>query len=76
MHHRGRALTYVYDQMLSQNILRKFLEADYYADPVTGDIGNVVKAKIPGHASHCIDLLRQSIQCAADITWASMLLSL
>ena len=54
---------------ISQNIIRKVFHADYYADPVTGDIGDVTKATIPDHIGHCIDMLRQGVQCAADITF-------
>ncbi|PSR84222.1 hypothetical protein PHLCEN_2v5510 [Hermanssonia centrifuga] len=50
------------------NVMRKALRADYYADPETGDIGNIVKNELHGHLDHCVDMLRQALMCSADIS--------
>lgn len=57
------------DQLLisTENILRKIMHADYYRDPVTGNIGTVDKEVVPEHTGHCFDMLRQGVMCAGDI---------
>lgn len=52
-----------------QNVIRKALHPDYYVDPVTGAIGNIVKDDLPDHLNHCVDTIRQALMCAADITY-------
>lgn len=40
---------------------------DHYADPVTGDLGNIPKDNINAHLGHCMDSIRQGLMCASDI---------
>ena len=45
------------------------LHRDYYADPVTGDVGKVLYEQIPDHVGHCINTLREAVMCSADIRY-------
>ena len=45
------------------------LPRDYYADPVTGDVGKVLYEQIPDHVGHCINTLREAVMCSADIRY-------
>ncbi|KAJ3556366.1 hypothetical protein NM688_g2066 [Phlebia brevispora] len=58
----------VFHQLHCLNILRKVYHSDYYADPLTGNIGITKHSSIPDHVAHCLDILRQGIMCAADIS--------
>ncbi|KAJ3556369.1 hypothetical protein NM688_g2070 [Phlebia brevispora] len=58
----------VFHQLHCVNVLRKVFRSDYYADPVTGDIGSMLHADIPLHVTHCLDFLRQGAMCAADLS--------
>ncbi|TCD64869.1 hypothetical protein EIP91_003535 [Steccherinum ochraceum] len=58
----------VFHQLHCLNILRQGLYPEHYRDPVTGAIGNIPAEDWPDHVSHCIDNLRQSLMCAADIS--------
>ncbi|KAJ3552826.1 hypothetical protein NM688_g3946 [Phlebia brevispora] len=56
----------VFHQLHCLNIIRKVVHSDYYADPVTGDIGPLLHEDLPEHVGHCLDFLRQGI---IPITW-------
>ncbi|THG93993.1 hypothetical protein EW026_g7385 [Hermanssonia centrifuga] len=58
----------VFHELHCLNVIRKALHPDYYVDPVTGAIGNIVKDDLPDHLNHCVDTIRQALMCAADIT--------
>ncbi|KAH8093877.1 hypothetical protein BXZ70DRAFT_897114 [Cristinia sonorae] len=58
----------VFHQLHCLNILRQGLYADYYRDPVTGAIGLIPADEWEDHMSHCMDNIRQSLMCAADIS--------
>ncbi|KAJ3552823.1 hypothetical protein NM688_g3950 [Phlebia brevispora] len=58
----------VFHQLHCLDILRKVIHSDYYADPVTGDIGLLLHEEIPDHVGHCLDFLRQGVMCAADVS--------
>ena len=49
--------------------MRKLLSAEHYTDPVTGYIAGIRKDSIPDHTGHCLDVLRQGILCAVDVTY-------
>ncbi len=53
-------------------MILKALNPDHYADPATGDIGTIVKADLPIHLNHCVDMVRQALMCAADITYVEV----
>ncbi|KAF7794187.1 hypothetical protein EIP86_005319 [Pleurotus ostreatoroseus] len=50
------------------NVLRKIIHRDYYADPITGDIGEIPQKDVAEHTGHCLNMLRQVIMCHADIS--------
>ncbi|KAF7794186.1 hypothetical protein EIP86_005317 [Pleurotus ostreatoroseus] len=58
----------VLHQLHCLNVLRMVLHRDYYADPVTGDVGKVFYEQIPDHVGHCINTLREAVMCSADIS--------
>ena len=50
-----------------QNMVRKATRMDYYGSEV--EAGSVEAELLsPRHIAHCIDAIRQSLMCAADIT--------
>ncbi|KAJ3556365.1 hypothetical protein NM688_g2069 [Phlebia brevispora] len=58
----------VFHQLHCLNVLRKIYHSDYYADPITGDVGDTPHKDISVHVAHCLDVLRQEIMCAADVS--------
>ncbi|CAL1712046.1 unnamed protein product [Somion occarium] len=58
----------VFHQLHCLNVIRRSLRPDYYADPITGAIAGIMPNKLSEHISHCIDDLRQSAMCSADIS--------
>ena len=50
-----------------QDVIRQGLYPDYYRDPVTGEIAGIPPKDWPDHLSHCVENIRQSLVCAADI---------
>ncbi|KAF7795291.1 hypothetical protein EIP86_006445 [Pleurotus ostreatoroseus] len=60
----------VFHQLHCLDVLRKAAYADYYTDPETGALGDIPKNDIKIHVTHCLDMIRQGIMCAGDITYA------
>ncbi|ETS85646.1 hypothetical protein PFICI_03671 [Pestalotiopsis fici W106-1] len=62
----------VFHQLHCLNAIRKALHPDYYtvsSQPDPNDDGGVLE---PHHIDHCVDTIRQSLMCNADIsplTW-------
>ena len=47
-----------------QNLIRKALHFDYYADDPA-----FKKNKIQDHLDHCVDMIRQELMCASDVRY-------
>lgn len=58
----------VFHQLHCLNTIRKGLWPEHYTDPVAGTIAGVAHADWPEHLSHCIDGIRQSLMCSADVS--------
>ncbi|PYI33852.1 hypothetical protein BP00DRAFT_338038 [Aspergillus indologenus CBS 114.80] len=52
----------VYHDLHCINTLRRWIHRDYYHPNLTGAEFN----KFQAHTSHCLDMLRQTVQCHAD----------
>ncbi|CAL1712047.1 unnamed protein product [Somion occarium] len=58
----------VFHQLHCLNLIRRSLRPEHYADPETGAIGGIAPEDLPEHLNHCVDNIRQSIMCSADIS--------
>jgi len=58
----------VFHQLHCLNTVRKGLSPEYYTDPVAGTLAGVKLEDWPEHLSHCLDGIRQSLMCSADIS--------
>lgn len=53
---------------VSKNVIRKALRLEHYIDPITGNLDHIEKDDIRAHVNHCVDILRQGVMCASDVT--------
>jgi len=58
----------VFHQLHCLNIVRKGLWREHYTDLEAGNIAGIPEKDWPDHLSHCLDDLRQSLMCSADIS--------
>jgi len=58
----------VFHQIHCLNTVRKGLWQEHYTDPVAGTIAGIPEEEWPAHLTHCVDGIRQSLICSADIS--------
>lgn len=51
-------------------MIRKALHPEYYADRYAEELGPD-QDKVMDHLDHCVDIIRQGIQCASDVRYVS-----